>query len=178
MGQLFLFELATHPQPYHSLSLPIPPLPPPALSLSLDLDCAHLRASRATLPLLKQLQQCPQEVVIIMDKVTGFVFNAFSRPLLRPSLGPCQSPHRPFLGPHARLDHHHNRLSCARYLQVVNDVYDDLYGAREGQPGIQVRVFNLGVNSRMRDLDPSHIDQVRTCKCTHDTLLQSLWSLL
>jgi hypothetical protein len=30
----------------------------------------------------------------------------------------------------------------------------------------------------MRDLDPSHIDQVRTCKCTHDTLLQSLWSLL
>ena len=43
---------------------------PPALSLSLDLDCAHLRASRATLPLLKQLQQCPQEVLIIMDKVT------------------------------------------------------------------------------------------------------------
>lgn len=47
-------------------------------------------------------------------------------------------------------------------MQVVNDVYDDLYGAREGQPGIQVRVFNLGINSRMRDLDPSHIDQVST----------------
>ena len=28
--------------------------------------------SRATLPLLRQLQQCPQEVLLIMDKVGPF----------------------------------------------------------------------------------------------------------
>ena len=43
---------------------------------------------------------------------------------------------------------------------VINDIYVSLYGQREGQPAIQVRVFGLTEMSRMRDLDPSHIDQV------------------
>ena len=43
---------------------------------------------------------------------------------------------------------------------VINDIYVSLYGQREGQPAIQVRVFGLTEMSRMRDLDPSHIDQL------------------
>ena len=78
---------------------------------TLDLNCAHLEATRSTWTLYKQLKQCPQEILLIMD-------------------------------------------------QVINDIYVSLYGQREGQPAIQVRVFGLTEMSRMRDLDPSHIDQV------------------
>ncbi len=44
--------------------------------------------------------------------------------------------------------------------QVVNDVFTSLYGPREDLPPIQVRVFGLSESARMRDLDPSNIDQL------------------
>jgi DNA replicative helicase MCM subunit Mcm2 (Cdc46/Mcm family) len=42
-----------------------------------------------------------------------------------------------------------------------------IYGEREGQPKIQVRTFRLIETSRMRDLDPSNIDQLMSIKVTH-----------
>ena len=35
---------------------------------TLDLNCAHLESTRSTWNLYKQLKQCPQEILLIMDQ--------------------------------------------------------------------------------------------------------------